>query len=68
LDHVIIFNAGHLRDVLQNYFAYYHNWRTHRGLEQDCPEPRSIESPGRGTVIELPLVNGLHHRYSRQAA
>jgi putative transposase len=68
LDHVIIFNAGHLHHVLTDYLAYYHRHRTHRGLEQDCPEPRPIEPPEQGNIVELPLVDGLHHRYRREAA
>jgi putative transposase len=68
LDHVIIFNAGHLRRVLTDYLAYYHWHRPHRTLEQDCPEPRPVEPPEQGKVVELPLVAGLHHRYSRRAA
>ena len=42
--------------------------RPHRSLEQDCPEPRAVEAPDQGNIIELPLVGGLHHRYARQAA
>jgi putative transposase len=68
LDHVIIFGASHLRRTLANYFQYYHQARTHRSLEQDSPEPRVIEGADQGKVIELPMVNGLHHRYTRLAA
>jgi len=68
LDHVIIVNADHLRRVLADYLAYYHCHRPHRSLDQDSPEPRAIELPEQGNIIELPLVNGLHHRYCRQAA
>ena len=63
LDHVIVFNEIHLRCILTDYLSYYHRHRTHRSLEQDCPEP-----PDQGKIIELPLVGGLHHRYARQAA
>ena len=68
LDQVIIFNASHLRRTLANDFQYYHQARTHRSLEQDSPEPRPIEGADQGKVIELPMVNGLHHRYTRLAA
>jgi transposase InsO family protein len=51
LDHVIIFNAGHLRRVLEQYVAYYNESRTHLGLEKDCPETRPIHQ---------------HHRSRRQ--
>ena len=35
LDHMIIFNENHLRRVLKEYFKYYHESRTHLGLEKD---------------------------------
>ena len=68
LDHVIVLNEEHLRRILSDYLSYYHRHRTHRSLEQDCPEPRAVEPPDQGKIIELPLVCGLHHRYARQAA
>ncbi len=64
LDHVIVSNAGHLYRVL----LYYRQRRTHRTLDQDCPQPRSVALPDKGKIVELPLVNGLHHRYGREAA
>jgi transposase InsO family protein len=68
LDQVIVLHQQHLHHILTQYVAYYHKSRTHRSLDQDCPEPRAIESPEQGKIIELPLVGGLHHRYTRQAA
>jgi transposase InsO family protein len=68
LDHHIIFNERHLRRVLKEYIRYYNEYRTHLGLEKDCPEPRSIEYSDLGVVKSEPMVGGLHHRYYRQAA
>ncbi len=68
LDHVIIFNHQHLRRVLKQYFCYYHNCRTHLGLEKDCPKKRLTESHELGSIKTEPMVGGLHHRYFRQAA
>jgi transposase InsO family protein len=68
LDHVLVLHAGHLYRVLADYFDYFHRHRPHRGLNQDCPEPRPIEPPDQGKIIALPVVGGLHHRYTRQAA
>jgi transposase InsO family protein len=68
LDHLIVLNQAHLHRLLKSYFDYYHLHRPHRSLEQDCPEPRGIEPPDQGKIIELPLLGGLHHRYTRQAA
>jgi len=67
LDQVIVFQARHLHHVLTEYFQYYHRHRPHRGLNQDCPEPRAIEPPERGKIVALPMVGALHHRYTRQA-
>ena len=68
LDHVIVLGAGHLRRLLASYFDYYHGSRTHTSLDWDCPEPRPVQPPGEGPVIEILQVIGLHHRYERRAA
>jgi len=69
VDHVIVINERHLRRLLSGYVAdYYHSCRTHLSLEKDSPEPRRVEPPEMGTVVELPVMGGLHHRYTRQAA
>ena len=68
LDRVIIFNDNHLRRVLKQYFIYYHECRTHLGLEKDCPYTRSVQTPESGPISSEPMVGGLHHRYFRQAA
>jgi transposase InsO family protein len=69
LDHVIVLSERHLRRLLRTYVSdYYHSSRTHLSLDKDSPDPRSVEPPELGEVIELPLVGGLHHRYTRRAA
>jgi transposase InsO family protein len=70
LDHVIPLNEHHLRLLLRDYIRYYHLDRTHDGLGKDTPDRRSIETkPSNGaTVISLPRVGGLHHRYGWQQA
>ena len=68
LDHVIVFDERHLRQVLSTYFEYYHRSRTHLSLAKDCPDPRPIQPPSAGTVVAFPQVGGLHHRYERRAA
>ncbi len=68
LDHLIILNEESLRQTLKLYFAYYHRARTHLSLEKDAPETRSVQPPELGSVVELPEVGGLHHRYERRAA
>jgi putative transposase len=65
---VVVFNADHVRPLLASYFQYYHRWRTHLSLAMDCPEPRPVLPPDRGSVVEIPEVSGLHHHYERIAA
>ena len=68
LDHVMVLSAAHLRRALRRYFDYYLHWRTHLSLEMDCPEPRAVQPPGVGQIVEIPEAGGLHHHYARRAA
>jgi transposase InsO family protein len=45
LDHVIIFDERHLRDVLSSYFHYYHKTRTHLSLDKDSRRPGLYTDP-----------------------
>ena len=65
LDHVIVFNENSLRRTLHSYFDYYHRSRTHLSLTKDSPEPQAIQPPELGSVVAVPQVGGLHHRYVR---
>ena len=65
LDHVIVWNEGHLRRLLAAYLEYYHRARPHMGLDQNAPEPRTVEPLELGRVIAEPMVSGLYHRYRR---
>ena len=53
---------------LYTYLDYYHGSRTHLSLGKDSPEPRGIQPPEMGSLVALPQVGGLHHRYERRAA
>jgi putative transposase len=68
LDHVIVLNESSLQRILNSYFDYYQRSRTHLSLAKDAPEPRQVQPPDLGEVIELPQVGGLHHRYERRVA
>ena len=68
LDHVIVFHESSLRQILTSYFDDYHRSRTHLSLGKDSPEPRAIQPPEMGSVVVVPQVGGLHHRYERRAA
>jgi transposase InsO family protein len=67
LDHVIVFNEGHLRRVLKTYVDYYNESRPHLSLARNAPVPRKPEPPSQGRVVAIPQVGGLHHRYKRAA-
>ena len=66
LDHVIAINERQLRRVVRSYVDYYHQDRTHLGLEKDTPEERLVEPRGNGKVVSISRVGGLHHRSSRE--
>jgi transposase InsO family protein len=69
LNHVIVVNEQHLRHILASYVQYYNKSRTHLSLDQDCPDPRLVETPADGKqIVATPEVGGLHHRYTRRAA
>lgn len=70
LDHVIPLNEQHLRRLGRAYLAYYHDDRTHIGLEKATPAGRPTEArpTGTGEILALPRVGGLHHRYTWSAA
>ena len=68
LDHVIVCSKTGLRRTLQAYTAYYLRSRTHLALNKDAPVSRPITGPAEGTIIALPQLGGLHHRYERRAA
>jgi transposase InsO family protein len=68
LDHVIAFHENSLRRTLDSYFDYYHRSRTHLSLGKDSPAPRVIQPADMGSIVAVPQVGGLHHRYERQAA
>ena len=71
LDHVIPLNEDHLRRILRDYVTYHEVDRLHDSLAKDAPNRRAVEQrPGStATVVALPRLGGLHHRYAwRQAA
>ena len=68
MDRLIVFGEGHLKRVLNSYFEYYNQHRTHLSLEMDSPASRPVQPPEQGKVISISEVGGLHHRYERRAA
>jgi putative transposase len=68
LDHVVVLGERHLLRLVRLHALYYNEDRPHMSLSGDTRAGRAIERPGEGTVIALPRVGGLHHRYLRRAA
>jgi transposase InsO family protein len=66
LDHVIALNERHLKRLFSDYRSYYHEDRTHLGLEKQTPAGRA-RSLGNCQVICQQRLGGLHHRYDRAA-
>jgi len=67
LDHVIVLNQAHLERLLREFIQYYyHTARPHQGLAGETPMPQT--PPGKGELISIPVLGGLHHRYLRLAA
>src|SRR2546422_135817 len=54
--------------ILSEYVDYYNGTRIHLSLVEDVPEPRTVQPPSQGRVVEVPRVGGLHHEYLRRAA
>ena len=66
LNRVIVLNEDHLRRLMKEYIEYYNKDRCHLSLERDSPFGREVEikSCKSAKVDSLPILNGLHHRYS----
>jgi transposase InsO family protein len=69
LDHVIVLNERHLKRLMIEYIRYYHDDRTHLGLEKQTsvgrPPAERLDHSGR--VISTSRLGGLHHRYDLAA-
>jgi putative transposase len=71
LNHVIVLSEARLERLLREFIQeYYHVARRHQGLGGETPvpteSPPEIDDPA--TVVAVPILGGLHHRYVRIAA
>src|SRR4051794_23913456 len=53
----------HPGGVLRSYQQYYNGTRTHLALAKDSPLTRPVQAIG--SILPLPILGGLHHRYIR---
>ena len=68
LENVVVLSERYLHRSLRVYLAHYHCWRCHQSLEMDCPEPRAVQPPEVGAVVEVREAGGLYRHYERVAA
>jgi putative transposase len=67
LDHLLIVNEAHLRQVLAAYVAHYNQARPHQGIGQQVPIRRE-QRARQGPVRCRDVLGGLIHEYDRAAA
>lgn len=69
-DRVIAKGPIHTQRLFKSYIDYYHEDRTHLGLEKYSPTGRARYSsiPNGAKIVSLPRVGGLHHRYDWELA
>ena len=67
MDHILIHDDKHLRQVVNEYTTYFNRERPHQGIDQRIPDqyelPRS--KPTSGHITSKAFLGGLHHSYSR---
>jgi putative transposase len=69
LDYMLILHCRQLHRLVQEYVAYYNQARPHQGIEQQIPDWHEQDYPlATGSIIATPVLNGLHHDYSRASA
>jgi putative transposase len=59
LDHILIFNAAHVRRLVNEYFTFFNHRRPHQGIDQQIPEPLTISplpEAQQQQVISLPVL------------
>jgi len=69
LDHLLIFSERQLYRVIRAYVDYFNRSRPHQGIGQNvpCGPPRRSAELMTGKIINLQVLNGLHHEYRRAA-
>jgi hypothetical protein len=69
LDHVIVLNERHLKRLVTEYVRYYHEDRTHLGLDKRTPAGRksATGTTANAKVISMLRLGDLHHRYDLAA-
>lgn len=66
LDHFIVFNQNHLRNLMREYVKYFNEKRPHQGISNTIPDKTKLS--GTGIIQREKILFGLHTSYSRKAA
>ena len=67
LDHVVILGEDQLRSLLRKSCAYFNDARPHQGIGQKVPCGPPVPPTCSTTVVETPILGGLHHDYQLAA-
>jgi transposase InsO family protein len=69
MDHILIHDQNHLRQVVNEYTAYFNQERPHQGIDQRIPDHygQTRSKPTSGRITSKAILGGLHHSYSRTA-
>jgi putative transposase len=60
---LLVLTERHALSVLLEYCRYFNEARPHQALGQAVPIGMSCGVKGGGTVVGVPILNGLHHHY-----
>jgi putative transposase len=66
LRHIVPIGERHLRAVVREYVAHYHQERNHQGLDNVIPLP--LGQPGKGAIRRHERLGGVLGHYRREAA
>jgi putative transposase len=67
LDKLLIINQTHLRRVMHEYIEFFNTARSHQGIDQQIPTPKTIHETT-GPVRCRSVLGGIIHDYYRDAA
>ena len=65
LDHFIILNYKHLRNLVKGYVNYYNSVRPHQGIDNRIPDDPEMNKTGK--IKSRPVLFGLQHQFYRAA-
>ena len=67
LDHLLIVNETHLKQVLTEYITFYNTRRPHQGIEHRTPIPYPPPQSAI-SVKSRPVLGGIFHDYYASSA